>query len=354
MNKYITSLDWFSYSGYSTNIHCLNELYRISLEPLPYGTKVFRETYVIIDTELGEEIAEIQARPRSSALNANLVIVKLINRILYEYDIYPIIERINNALQIAYNDITRLDICCDFNTFENKWDGQRLIEYFVKSRIRKGGRTSYKLMGDQHGGQHEYSYLCFGSNSSDVIAYIYDKSKELEEVKEKPYIREKWRKCGLDDKRVWRVEFRIQSSYLRLYNKKNEEEYRISLANLKYDNYRYSIFSALVQKYFRFAVNTPSVRDFDRLRPIKLFPMLKNNFDVVMSDPYTRQSNRFTKTYISKTIDLLEVANEDLRPTINEFIEVLRIQYPVLFPMVESRKKLKPYRPQNETGHELY
>ena len=53
-----------------------------------------------------------------------------------------------------------------------------------------------------------------------MLAYLYNKSQEMADVKEKPYIRERWNQAGLrSDCSVWRLEFSLKSDFFSMIDK---------------------------------------------------------------------------------------------------------------------------------------
>ena len=97
----------------------------------------------------------------------------------------------------------------DFNNFDNQWRPITLIRKFFAGELWYMGNSKFYSIGKQRS-ELDYEYLRFGKSTNSYTVYLYDKSRELMEEKDKPYIREIWRKVGLDVDRVWRLELSLR------------------------------------------------------------------------------------------------------------------------------------------------
>ncbi len=133
-----------------------------------------------------------------------------------------------STLHLTYKGITRLDLCYDCNYFSNHKSPAKFIQDFVFKEVGKNGYIYRKGSSKFtcHGSKTSTSSskitsIAFGSNNNKVRQYIYDKTIELEEVKDKPWIREYWELNGLisDEKtHVWRTEISIKSQGMDILN----------------------------------------------------------------------------------------------------------------------------------------
>ena len=178
---------------------------------------------------------------------------------------------------------------------------------FLKNYVRKIGKAEYKLQGCQKNA-HVVDYLRFGGNNSEVSAYIYNKTKELNEVKMKSYIVDMWRCSGLNvEAGVWRLEFSIKSSAIKILDKSDGDLKDISLDNIKNREFLEKMYMALVDKYFCFRENTGK-SNVTREKKIVLF---YNNFKEI-ERYFVRNlgdATRADKIFIKK----LEQSNCELR-----------------------------------------
>ena len=216
--KISVSIDWFQTHNTQTP----------KLEPGQHGrfevkhrgrVAEFQNHYEIFLS--GERVATLAAHPDKGILNPDCSFLKIDNKFLNR-DLKPLVEEINETLCLKFRNVSRVDIACDFNTFQNNLHPETFIERFIpqrKPKYVKLRRSVWSMVGKHERGQrgnrkteNSYSYLRFGNPRSNVCYYLYNKSLEMQEKKNKPWIREKWEADNLDQQQdVWRLEFRIHS-----------------------------------------------------------------------------------------------------------------------------------------------
>lgn len=296
--KQIINIDWLAYSAYG-NVGETTLFNRFKVIPKEHGSQVFKNVASIVTTDTAEEVAQMQYNPRSSALKPNLVIVKLANRCLYEYDYITLIRTINEGLNLEYNSLSRLDICADFYTFEY-CHPQELIRQFLQRKLRRFGKSKYVLHGNQDKAQ-EYEYLRFGSPTSDVVCYLYNKSLEMREVKHKPYIVRQWSQLSyeFDDINiapdVWRLEFRLNGDNIKMLCDENGELCNLTLDALNNKTTLLHLYSALVAKFWRWA--KPTASKFIDCKEVQMFDLKASSF-IVQEKKDERQEVRKAKIFI--------------------------------------------------------
>ena len=242
------------------------------IKRLEYSTRVFKHIDEIYFNK--RIICTATHSPFSPVIEKNLIIIKFENYLLYEQDLWVVVDNFIKDFGLIYKSISRLDVAADFNTFYKKRNVQNFLNEFLKNNVRKVGKAEYKLQGRQKD-THVVDYLRFGSNSSEVAAYIYNKTKELNKAKMKSYIVDMWRCSGLNvETVVWRLEFSIKSSAIKLLDKSCGDLQDISLSNIKDKSFVERLFFALYEKYFQFRTNTDE-SNVSREKKIVLF---KNNF----------------------------------------------------------------------------
>lgn len=297
----VLSLDWLQlyYVG------CIEPRADYEVKRLEYSSRIFMyidEIYIN-----NKKICTATHTPFSPVLDQKMVIVKFENYLLYEKNLWYIVDNFAADFNLVYKSISRLDVAVDFNTFYKKRNVQNFLNDFLKNNVRKIGKAVYKLQGSQKS-THIVDYLRFGGNSSEVSAYIYNKTKELNQVKMKSYIVDMWRCSGLDvDAGVWRLEFSIKSSAIKMLDKSVGDLEDISLENIKSRLFLEKMFMALVEKYFCFRENTGK-SNVSREKKIVLF---YNNFKDI-ERYFVRNlgdATRADKIFIKK----LEQSNCELR-----------------------------------------
>ena len=204
--KSTLSIDWLSFHGTFANIPPTGDY---TIKQSEYGTKIFAEIYYYYFQ--GKQVATVTTKPRSTALQSDLSIIKFDNWCLYIPNLFDFVNYVLDMIGFTVKGFSRLDLALDFNRFENGIDGHTLISQFVKDEYLHNGRGKFAISGVQKF-TSTFEYLRLGSQSSPVRAYLYNKTTEMAEVKQKNYITDLWRREGLDvTKPVWRLEFSLTS-----------------------------------------------------------------------------------------------------------------------------------------------
>lgn len=294
MEKYCISVDWLQ-------VYCTNNLSDVpsvgygncrafTAEKLDRLTPLWTEVYCIKHNNV--EVAEYCRFPRSSAMDVKGCTIKLHNRVLYSAQFIEMLKQIISFLGVTYVGVTRLDLCYDCNYLH----GHRsvhdfLFQYFVHAPycsghiIRNGSRRVQINATRTTHGATTISAMRWGSKSSAVGVYCYNKSLELLEVHDKPWIRDAWEKCGLindydvkgwaslDDREkqrkidsgqsadfvkrsVWRFEISIKSEGRDIINLSTGQLFRIDLSYLTTQQYIEKLFYVYASKYLDFREST--------------------------------------------------------------------------------------------------
>lgn len=277
---YVLSIDWLSVFGIFAgdgDTWTPVESAEFSYKRETFGTRCFSrfDRVRIANAEGGwDEFAEVQSVPYSSILPPYAIIVRFVNRVLYMDDFWQVVERFLTLNQIEIRGISRIDICADFNQFATM-DPKALIEGFAAKKYRHIGRGVGSL-GFNHGvirGDYGVNYtgLTFGTHSSDAHCYLYDKSFELFTQGDKPWIRERWKRVGLDVRHVWRLEVSIKSSGLKFKDKTAGKIVEIDAPMISEDAALDKIYHTFVRKLFSFVVNRPDIKNITREPRLVLF-----------------------------------------------------------------------------------
>lgn len=208
---------------------------------------------------------------------------------------------------MEFQNFARLDLCLDFQEFDNKMAPELFIKRYLCGSVLKMGKASkFKVVGTQSDSQHIFESLRFGSLFSEISYYLYNKTKEMEQVHWKPWINNTWEKNKFDKhKDVWRLEFSVKSGNKILLDKSTGESKIIhSLESLLKDNMEI-IYTTLREKYWQFKWNDGQVKK-NRMRSLKLFKNSDYNFQISELEG-TKDATRSTKIFIKK---LEETATE--------------------------------------------
>lgn len=297
-------IDWLQlYVEMPLNDFDKSNVYEITLEP--YQTRQFKKVYTIKSMGDKKPIATIACEAHSNIMAKNTGILKIENKCLYQSELKQWVEHLIEKLNLKLLNVTRIDYFIDFQKFCGDVDVQDFIKKFVSGEIIKLGKQKFQINGNVKK-DFTYNYLKFGSKTSDINYYLYNKTLELKEVKNKPYIQQLWKKVNMkDDVDVWRLEFSIKNSQKILIDEFGEEV--SNMKNLSMTNFDVmkQFIKMLLNKHWRYATRENFERDkcSTRVKLIQFF-----NLDVVksvwmrISEKLT--SNRMDKVFIKKLISL--------------------------------------------------
>lgn len=279
--RYCIAVDWLEVCCYGRDLEPSFfswEGKHFSVEQEDRETPLFRSFFEI--KRNGLVWAQIRQNPKSGVMKKGLTIIKLANRVLYHEKYIPFLMHMIQALGLYYKGLTRLDIAYDCNEFYCGRKPSRFVHQFVTKRVEeKGGmyvprmkEFDFHLKKDIHT-NGMINYLAIGAKGSKKRGYIYDKTLELQEVKDKPWIREMWERNGLiSDKKthVWRSEISIKAQGSDLLNLETGQLFALHPNYLAtYENIK-KIFHFYAAKVFDFRYNNgeKNRRDF---APLCLF-----------------------------------------------------------------------------------
>ena len=262
---HVISIDWLSlycdFSEYDTR-----DDYEVNI--MPYSTRQFKMIEEVIKDK--EVIATIQRVPVSSVIKENTGIVKINNRILYQKNAIEYVKEFLRRFKIKVLNISRVDICADFNEFQTYANPHCFIKDFVSGIVLKNGRCDFTLSGE-HAYANVFNYFRVGKKTSDVVVYLYNKSKEMRDVKFKHYINDKWIKNGLDIKKdVWRLEVSISGRGREFIDKDTGEIKEITIDSIYSPKGVAELFHTFIKHYFNFKVNN-GTKNKSRMKDVELF-----------------------------------------------------------------------------------
>jgi|WetSurMetagenome_2_1015567.scaffolds.fasta_scaffold28773_2 hypothetical protein len=303
-------IDWLQLYGHGCNFN--TPLFEFKNKP--YGTKHFN---IITDCYYcHSHIAEIAHQPRSHILHSDSVLIKFTNATLYKPNLKYIVNLLLSSIKFNLLHVTRVDFAVDFPKFANAMDPQKFINKFLHNKLLKIGRGQFKLVGTQKH-VNSYEYIRFGSNASDVSAYLYNKSLELNQVHNKPYIRENW--VWYKDKQeswqqfdTWRLEFSVKNHKLTFLNHDTGELIPISLESVLSDDTRQFIYSSLLDHYFYFVHNNGTGHK-ERMRKVSTFDIMESPGTIIIPND-GEESGRMHKIFIR----MFEEFNNENRRTAKE------------------------------------
>lgn len=285
---------------------------------------------------------EIQAEPTSLKRNGGIwrdgaCLIKVNNRHLYKDGTITQVYDSLKAVGIEVVAISRLDIAMDFQYFDNGLSPRNFIRNFHKNKYWKVGSKKFTAIGEIDENLN-YEYIRFGSPTSAVKVYLYNKTKELNDVKDKAYIRALWSENGMADKDVWRLEISIKSDARHLIDLTGElvksgntlvnketgsiidkdaitqvdskgkihEVVPITIDSIS-DKYRVmSLYDKLIRHYFRFRYKETGVRK-DRAKAVDLIKIGKGDENFrptkVLKSHDAGRMDRMVINYLDKMVE---------------------------------------------------
>lgn len=199
-----------------------------------YGTRFYKEMFTLYTPD-GQPFVEVRRAPSSVGSAAasrffdpRSCHIRLCNRTCYIYDAGSVMQRFLDDHGFVFMGISRVDLCLDFEKFDSGDVPFKFLERYLKGRYAKVNQCNIAVHGKDEWDGRNYNSVGWGSKKSPIFTRFYDKTLELTEGKDKPYIRQAWASCGLVDDfiqltkkgedgayykpRIWRLEFAITSS----------------------------------------------------------------------------------------------------------------------------------------------
>lgn len=353
MEKYCISVDWLQVCCYSNNLaYLLNNDYYNKVDSLPYWlelqpleTRNFAR-FIRVHTKVGNDwryCADILAVPRSTMLNGNIVLVKIHNRFLYSQNYIKLLYDICATFKLSIKGLTRLDLCYDCNSFHLGLKPHKFIKEFVTAEfdspryIYKVGAKQFRVYGGKSvSSTTKFTGIEFGSGKSSKRCYIYDKTRELAEVKDKPWIRQYWQENGLisDEKtHVYRAEISIKCDGMDLLNMSTGELFKLSPEYLRSQPAIEKLFHFYAARMFRFhrKGKHTRVRDYDRIELFENSPIITCKPKKVCVNADTGRTEKICVSTLSKLScqysDLAQEYSRALSRCITFLSEVAGIKY---------------------------
>lgn len=287
MEKYCISIDWLEVAAFQTSPdfaikqETKTENYVIR-HVSDIRNNVFARVLYVYKNQ--RKVATIFDHPYSSVLDIRLTLVKLENRYLYSTGYVALLESILDECTLSYHNITRLDLAYDCNVFANGMQPGTFIKQYISESnespkyIKRNSEVGFTVSARKNASiETVMNYIRFnnGANSR-VKMYLYDKTLELKEVKDKPYIRELWKRAGLiswpsshsGSRHVWRTEISISSQALKVKNKETGQIGKIELKHLESQEDINRLFLTFADKYLAFSIKGEAKRqrDYQRLQ----------------------------------------------------------------------------------------
>jgi len=258
------SLDWLSIYCHGTIENTINYTFKL----LDFHTRQFTEVYEVYFKN--KKIATATAKPASKILAPNSIIIKFENALLYTAALKHFVFKFLTETNIKFKSITRADIAKDFHRFDTQEHPQQFIRKFFSGEYLKNGRGQFQAIGEQKD-KTIYEYLKFGSRLTGRHIYLYNKTKELNDVKEKHHIRDFWKLNNLNTgPDVWRIEFSFKGAKNKILDTLSGCLDKIKLNDLFSFEMLQAILNTAISQLFSFKVND-NLKNKTRMPDLELF-----------------------------------------------------------------------------------
>lgn len=318
---------------------------------LDVKTRTFSEVYDVSRNNI--VMFTIYLKPYSSVIKATGGLIKVKNELLYKANCVSLVETFLRENSIRFKSISRIDLCVDFEDFANGERPQTVLEKIMCNNYYRMGKSKFFAHGtdissanvkhitgpDAKGVERDYwvihnhfdvigysdeeerfSYICWGSRLSEVRTYLYDKTRELEEVHMKRYIVQQWNanKLGLDRRHVWRLEFSMKAPQFHIVEQNTGAVINDDWQKFLSTKSRNAIIMALANKYFDIRRNSGQVRK-DREEHIEMIRLPSEQTMVVRFEP-TPDQTRSMKTMLRK----MDAVNDEVRNARRTFYSIIQ------------------------------
>lgn len=251
-----------------------------SVQPRPYGTRVYDEMFTLMDYTTNEPLIEVRRAPVGaktgrSIIEPNACHIRLTNRTCYYENAAAIMAEFLARYGYQFMRISRIDLCLDFELFDTLDNPQKFIQRYMAGRYAKINQVNIRSIGKDSWDKRVWNSISWGSPSSAISTKIYNKTLELKEARDKPYIRQAWALAGLVDDFIkltrsnakgetytpviWRLEFSIKSPVKNWFvmdtdttGKRKFHSYPNTLDRYMTKQQQLDIFASLVDHYFHF------------------------------------------------------------------------------------------------------
>lgn len=294
----------------------------IRIKDLPQRSRHFKRVSAVF--LFGERFAILEDKPHSKVLHPKAALLKIENRYLYSHSLGVSLRYLLAIIKADVKSISRLDIAIDFNYFVNGLYPENLIQNYMKKKVLKKGRGKFTVSGQQ-ADTNRFHYLKFGSRTSPVQVYLYNKSKEMEDVTFKNYIFESWKNAQLDvDKNVWRLEFSLKSEATTYLDETCGEIIKLTWQDAIKQNVLRKLASSLADQYFTFVKPNGQSR-ITRMPKLKLLNLQESTVKrirLTSEKDITRRDKVFLKNlYFEREINKEE--NPEYSESTNEVLKTL-------------------------------
>lgn len=290
-----------------------------------YGTPQYRMMYQVCEGK--KVLFEVRRDPYSlraegGIFDARACHIRLSNELCYMVAPIDYIRCIFVVHEIEFISISRIDIALDFCRFDDGSLPDKFVRSYVKGRYFKICQSAVSAHGKDTRYDRVWNSIKWGSPSSPITTKLYNKSLELKQVEDKPYIRAAWQEAGLTSgSDVWRIEFSISAQMQTIKSKREGLMMKKSLSHYDSRERLLKQFFIFYGKYFDFRekVYTTSRNGLRVLRRKYDCPRVQLMDDADAFTPYTPARNPTLRHRPDKVLKMLAnkcklIADDDRNP----------------------------------------
>lgn len=351
--KRVIVIDWLEvFAQEPTNLdinYFTDQGYQVEMRP--YGTPQYAEVLTIYENK--QPFCEIRRKPYSLKRDGGIFEIgdchiRLANSVLYGIKPIDRLRAFLAAHGYRYKSISRIDIACDFNSFDNDRSVQNFINMYMQGKISKVNQNRMSAHGSDWWTGRNVNSLKWGADSSPNTTKLYNKSLELRQTGEKKiYIRKYWEDAGLNNNRdVWRIEFSLTSQFQTLYNRKKGELIKKDLSDYDTPERLLYQFFVLFHRYFDFRYvqygsRGALIRKYDCER---VKTLIYNRDDIIhipkRNESTEKSPNRTLRILANKLIEIKQdaTAEGELKYAANVIIDWLMSRFNTEYGQIRSEK----------------
>lgn len=347
------NIDWLE-------VHCIEpleprdaEYFRalgFEVSERPYGTRVYEQMFTLITPD-GQPFIEVRRAPHTTNDHSKFQVLeqgschlRLHNRACYYNDAGTIMRDFINNNGYTFRRIARIDLCLDFEKFDSGDAPQAFVTRYLKGRYAKVNQCTIATYGKDMWDGQQWNSIAWGSKKSPIFTRLYNKTLELKECKDKPYIRQAWASCGLVDDfiqltkknehgefykpEIWRLEFVIASSVKNWVCFDVDENGNNTHRSVRNDLNRYltrddleSMFSSLVSRYFHFKKVEDRTQRKDRCPDKELFKFSQSDTTYKVEKVATAKADTSKLAALKHRLELYRLTH--LQPQMQQACDML-------------------------------
>lgn len=308
-----------------------------------YGTPVYQEMFTVCGVD-DQPLIEIRRNPKSAigrqgngVLDVNACHVRLTNRTCYFAQPATIMQLFLERYGLHFQRISRIDVCLDFTQFDYGDNPADVMARYFKHKYTKINQANISAHGADLWDGRIWNSVSWGNQKSMVGTKFYNKTMELREKSDKPYIRQAWRAAGLVDDEftltkattddaghtimvpmnVWRVEFSVKSGTRKWFVMENNNTRKVTKQSVRHTldmwatrEQLLTMFASLQDHYFHFKIYEAAKRK-DRCKDKLLFNWhdvaqfyhIENVATREQADPSDARLYRLLQNYTETCID---------------------------------------------------